>query len=299
MAHDRINLSFALMQKDNKKTRNRYLLFILRILIWLLIIYIFISKKKWLDEHDFVRNLLNGIYTFIGVSILVSIGRSVILSLYRRRNRALNERNNFVLGISRIANILNSVFLVVGIMLVLDINPKEFLTSITIVAMAIALLFREYITNMISGLIIMFSSQYSLDDWIKWGEYQGEIIDITLANMVIRSDDDDTILVPNNLVFTSAFINRSMQSSLKLTVKFELPLAVSERYKELEETLKQVAEEYKPIIRAETFSLKVTKLEREYVGYKVTLILKEHAPMKELESKLLLAVLQHKTRTET
>ncbi len=278
---------------------NRSLLFVVRALLWLLLSYLFIDKKNWLADHAIVSNLLSGIYTILSVSIIVSIGRFTILALYRRRNPDLLERNNFVLGISRIGNILNAVFLVIGIMLMLGINPKEFLTSITIVAMAIALLFREYITNMISGLLIMFSKQYSLGDLIQWGNHQGEIIDITLANIVVKNDDDDTILIPNNLVFTSAFINRSTQSSTKWSLRFTLPLNAIPGNTVLEQALRIAAERFNRFVYPETFYVKITGIEQEYVHYKVGLVFRENIriKMKELEHALFQAILHCKNET--
>src|SRR5690606_33060048 len=120
------------------------------------------------------------------------------------------------------ATMLNVVFIIVGIMVAFGINPLEFLTSLTIVAMAIAVLFRDYITNMLSGLFIMFSDELSLGDRIKVGEHKGRIIDVTFGHIQIQNEEDDIVIVPNNLVFTNAIVNLSAHRSNLFTVKFEL-----------------------------------------------------------------------------
>src|SRR5690606_29269263 len=106
------------------------------------------------------------------------VGRYLLISWYSRRSHPNNRlRSNVVLGINQFAIILNAGFVVMAIMVILNIDPKEFLTSITLVAMAIALLFRDYITNMISGLLIMFSDRFTVGDYIKIGNDQGRIVD--------------------------------------------------------------------------------------------------------------------------
>src|SRR5690606_12377662 len=101
------------------------------------------------ERHPRLEQIAYGINVFLTGSILVSIGWFVFISLYRRQAKRSNRlRGNYVLGITQIATLLNVIFAVLGLMWVFGVNPKEFLTSITIVAMAIALLFREYITNM-------------------------------------------------------------------------------------------------------------------------------------------------------
>ncbi len=284
------------MPSQNNSNKKRYFLFVVRIIIWLVLSYIFVDQQNWLSLHRAVSNLLSGIYVIVSVSIIVSIGRFVVLSVYRGRHRDMGDRNNFVLGVSRIGTIINAVFLVIGLMLVLGINPKEFLTSITIVAMAIALLFREYITNMISGLIIMFSSQYSLGDWIKWDSYEGEIVDITLANIVVKNEEDDLILVPNNQVFTSSFINRSANRFFKLNVRFSLPLTLPGTPEQLKTEIVKVLEEYDSTVRDEHLRLNITALDQEYIHYKCTLdpVVKSQPGMKELEQVILTAVVRFK-----
>ena len=96
-----------------------------------------------------------------------------------------NIKDNFILGIDRIQSILDTVFFALAFIVFLGNDPKSFLTSITIVAAAIALTFKDYITNMINGLIIMFSDQLSLGDHIKIKDIDGKIVDITLINMVL------------------------------------------------------------------------------------------------------------------
>src|SRR5690606_14602138 len=121
----------------------------------------------------------------------------------------------------------NAVFVVISLMIAFGIKPLEFLTSLTIVAMAIAVLFRDYITNMLSGLFIMFSEQLSVGDRIKVGDQKGRIIDITFANIELQNDEDDIVMIPNNLVFTNPMVNLSAHRSNLFTVKFELPLNIA------------------------------------------------------------------------
>lgn len=272
---------------------NRYVSFFVRLAIWAAITYIYIDFSPYLAEHASVANLLHGAYTFLSVSILVSLGRWTVIGLYLGRKKQSQARSNFVLGINRIANILSSLFLIIGAMIALGINPKEFLTSITIVAMAIALLFREYITNMISGLIIMFSEQFSLGDKIKVAEHQGEIIDITLANIVIKNEDDDTIMVPNNLAFTAAFVNHSAQGSHNLAVRFELPLPLAGRVEELGDLLKRSLSAYPEDIYIESFVLKVTGISTDQARFKIHVKMRERARAgaKDIEGYLLRQVL--------
>lgn len=249
--------------------RDRFF-FALKVVLWVAIAYSFATSEEFYRNYPRVSQIAYGVNTFLTGSILISIGRFVFISLYRRRNQKNDRvRGNYVLGISQIAILMNVAFGVIGLMLVFGINPVDFLTSITIVAMAIALLFRDYITNMISGLLIMFSDQFTIGDNVRIGEHKGKIMDITLANIMVKNEDDDVVLIPNNTAFTANIINQSLQNSKKLSMDFELPLAHSYNQEALAKSLEAVVKEYANHIVTGSFQFKVVGVGKDVVQYKL------------------------------
>src|SRR5690606_4274940 len=101
---------------------------------------------SYYTSNTTIYNIVYGLNTFLTASILISVGRFLLISWYGRRSGG-NERirGNAILGINQASGVLEIVFVVLGLMLAFGIDPREFLTSITLVAMAIALLFRDYI----------------------------------------------------------------------------------------------------------------------------------------------------------
>jgi len=244
--------------------------FVSKLVLWTAIAYSFAANADIHGQYPRLSEVAYGVNTFLTGSILIAIGRFVLIAIYRRRNKKNNRvRGNYILGINQIATILNIVFGVLGLMIAFGINPKEFLTSITIVAMAIALLFRDYITNMISGLLIMFSDQYTIGDTVRIGEHQGKIMDITLANIMVKNDDDDVVLIPNNTAFTTNIINQSLQNSRKLTIEFELPLLSSRQNRELEEDIRNALKQYGSAIVPDSFQFRVVGVGKDAVQYKL------------------------------
>ncbi|HWK99395.1 MAG TPA: mechanosensitive ion channel domain-containing protein [Parapedobacter sp.] len=244
--------------------------FVFKVVLWTVIAYSFAADANLYREQPRLAGVAYGVNTFLTGSILIAIGRFTLIAIYRRRNKKNNRvRGNYILGINQIATLLNIVFAILGLMMAFGINPKEFLTSITIVAMAIALLFRDYITNMISGLLIMFSDQFTIGDTVRIGEHQGKIMDITLANIMVKNDDDDVVLIPNNTAFTTNIINQSLQNSSKLTIEFELPLASSRRNEALEDDISKALLQYGSDVVSGSFQLRVVGIGKDFVQYKL------------------------------
>src|SRR5690606_12643607 len=146
-----------------------------------------------------------------------------------------------------------------------------------------------YITNMISGLLIMFSDQLTIGDRIKLGEHEGKVLDITLANMVLQSEDDDLVLIPNNLFFTASLVNKSAGHSRKVSFEFELPVSFGGSRELLEDELKQVLVNAQPdAVNITTFRLKILALQKDLIRYKVQFVLNRQNRQQQSQLKRLL-----------
>lgn len=235
-----------------------------------------------------IQRLLNAVEIIVAGNLIISLGRIIVVRFYLRKKRSAGLHANFVLGINHIVGIFNVVVILLSIMVLFDIQPLEFLSSITIVAAAIALLSKDYITNMINGLILMFSDQLTLGDYIKFGEIKGKIQDITLLNVVIVNEDEDLVMIPNSLILSSQVINHSRQNVKKITLEFEIKLSPNLNLGNLEAELKNSLTPYLPAIDIDTFFLKTISIQKDSVRLKlqVQLITSEGNTEKEIKRKL-------------
>lgn len=261
--------------KTYKNTNRRErIIFLVKLLIYLSIVYFNIEHPVVYNKFIWLFKLTNALSFFLGANLVISLAWLLILSWYTRRNRSKPiEKDNFVLGINRITSVLNTLFLLLAITFFFGVNPLQFVTSITIVAAAIALLTKDYITNMINGLIIMFSDQLSLGDQVRIGEYKGKVMDITLINVVLQNDDDDIVIIPNSVVFTSIVLNQSKQNIRKLTLEFELDHKHPFTIRGLEERLRNCVAGYARSFTPESFSLKTIEIKKDFVQFKVQLVM--------------------------
>lgn len=245
--------------------------FFLKIVGLLLLYASFWYAKPFYAKNPFLNSATNGAALFLSASIIFSIGRYILISFYRRQHGMKNVRGNFELGIDRLTAVLNTTFFIIALMIALGINPRDFLTSLTFVAMAIAVTFREYLTNMISGLFIMFSDQLSVGDRVKIGEFKGRIVDITFSSLIVQDEDEDLVTVPNNLVFTTPVTNLSAHPSRFFTVRFELPLATAVDGELLGEDIKKMLRNHPQLTGEDTLELKIMDIGKDFVKYQVDL----------------------------
>lgn len=284
------------MQEEQTKNSLLTTQFVFKVAASVLLSWSFISFKSFYKENPVIDHVSNALNLFLTFSIIFSIGRYIIIALYRRRHANRVVRGNFVLGINRLTAVLNTTVAIIAIMIGLGINPKDFITSMTIVAMAIAVTFREYITNMISGLFIMFSDSLSVGDRVKIGEHKGRIIDITFSSLIIQDEEEDVVMVPNNLVYTTPMVNLSAHRSTFFAVKFELPLDAAVEIDLLEQRIRATVINHPRLTGEDDLSLKVVEIGKDFVSYKMELHANSSSNRlhRQLENEILREVLKFK-----
>ncbi len=269
--------------------------FIIKIVVSLIIFAVNVYIPS-IQQHKWIIQLINGAWTFLLPSTAVSIIRFILISFYNTRHAKKTVRGNFVLGISQLTAILNVAFFLLAFMVGLGINPIQFLTSMTIVAMAIAVTFRDYITNMISGLLIMFSEQLSIGDRVRIGNEKGRIEDITLSNIVLKNEEDDIVMIPNNFFYTQSITNLSVHRSKFFYVKFELPLAVAHHSDELEANLQELLHTHSDLEKEHEVKLSVEQIGKDFVKFKMELVAINSSDRlhRQIENEALKRILQFK-----
>jgi small-conductance mechanosensitive channel len=271
------------MIEDRERKTGKELLYILiKALVYMALVYVYIHKPPLFVRYPGLVNPAYALMVFLGPSLTISILRLIIIYWYIRKHRfKSNIKDNFILGINRIVSILNTLIFILSFMIFLKINPITFLTSITIVAAAIALTFKDYITNMINGLIIMFSDRLSLGDHIKVGDNEGKILDITLINVILQNEDSDMVIIPNSVVFSSVIVNQSKQNTKKLSIEFEIPLGTAQTPELLEQRLNKVLAPYQDNIVSGGLTVKTISIHKDMAQFKVMVLLKHYDKLKE------------------
>ncbi len=235
---------------------------------------------RYRRDFKFYWETVTGVVIFL---LLVDVFQVVVTRLYRRRKKLRGE-DNFTIGVGHIYNILVAFTIISGLFGLFRVDFKEVITSISIFFAGLAILTKEYISNLINGMILTFSGQLSIGDSVKIGENRGKIVDITLSNIHLLNDDDDYITIPNNMVFTLEVVNYSRQLIKKTSIEFEIDLHAIDSVESLEADLIETLRPFSEKIRPNSYYLRVAEIHQEKVVMKFQYILNE--PNKELEREI-------------
>jgi small-conductance mechanosensitive channel len=258
------HLKSSIRVKENVRRRN----FALK-LVLLIILEIFYAGdtilKPILEEYELLTHTVRALIFLLSANLIFSLGRIITLQIYLQQREETKVQPNFVIGIDRIATLLNMLAVLISLMLAFGIRPLEFLTSITIVAAAIALLTKDYITNIVNGLIMMFSDQLEIGDKIQVGRHIGFIRDITLINLVLKNDSGEIILIPNSMALTTDVVNFSKNNTHQVIFDTEISSSNEIHLNQLEEKLEKVLEKYPEVVFREGAQLNILERKAETI----------------------------------
>jgi len=236
-------------------------------LILLIILEIFYAGDTivapFLEKYEILNHIVRALIFLLSANLIFSLGRIITLRIYLQQREETKVQPNFVLGIDRIEFLINLIAILISLMLAFGIQPLEFLTSITIVAAAIALLVKDYITNIVNGLIMMFSNQLEVGDKIQIGRHVGFIRDITLINLVLKNDAGEIILIPNTMALAEDVVNFSKNNTHQVIFDAEITSKNEIHLSQLEEVLLQILVQYPEVVVKEGAQLHILERKTE------------------------------------
>jgi len=241
----------------------------------LLIILVSLRKSfiALVNQFDPPERFAPTLYHALVVFLTIEVARLITIAFYRPQGGV--KKDNFTAGLSQLARIVYALIFGVLVLSLISISMKEAITTLSLLAAALALITKDYISNLINGMYMTFARIVNIGDTVKIADTKGKIIDITLSNVHLLNDDDDIVYIPNNNVFTSEIINYTRRELKKSSIDFELDVAQIEHLEKLEKEIIYALRELGDLIQPESMVLKVNSIKHEYCSFKFQYILND------------------------
>jgi len=227
--------------------------------------------SKIIIEYYQLQSVLAFIIFYITINLLSNIGKY----FYSKRKKIpKNKKNNVHFGIENIANFTIGAGLLIMLLSFFGIKLTELITSLTIVAAAIAILTKEYIVDFLSGIYLSFSNTFEINDFVKIDNQKGKIVEINMLKVKILNDDDDVVIIPNSKVYYNEIINYTKRDVRLMTVDFQIALKYINNIEQLENEIISSLKSFSEYIEPKSYNLKVVELKMDYLDVKFQYTLK-------------------------
>lgn len=136
---------------------------------------------------------------------------SIAIALLARRAVVRVAERIFPVGIARLAGRIAATLIVVfGLIYALasiDVRVGPLLAGLGIVGIALAFALQDVIANFASGVMLQTRRPFKIGDQIMSNDYEGEVVDVNLRAVELRTFDGETIYLPNALVLQNPICN--------------------------------------------------------------------------------------------
>ncbi len=212
-----------------------------------------------------------GLY-YVGISILGSWIRILLLNQYLRRNNLLATHvDNFTIGIKRIVSIIVHLVFLGVFFSMLGIQITQFFTSISLFAVALTLIFKEYITNFLSGANVLLGTRFSINDYIKVGDVKGRITDINFSSIELLTESGDVAYIPNMVLLGKEVTNFSKKKQKVIVEEYVFKTLHEKQFISLEKKIQDIIQ--KEVSSAKAVSLSIQKIEKDSITIKISVTL--------------------------
>ena len=136
--------------------------------------------------------------------ILLRIISTKLVRRYAKLNQKLEHRTNLVI---KYIHLLINILVLISLILIWGVQTKDIfiaLSSITTVVGVAMFAQWSILSNITSGIILFFSFPFKIGDIIKIHDkdfpIQADIVDIGAFHVFLKTNDDENIIYPNNLL---------------------------------------------------------------------------------------------------
>ncbi len=130
--------------------------------------------------------------------------------------------------IQSIATSMLALFLFFIIMDIFNVDTTQIVTIIAASGLAIGLALQDILSNLVAGVIMIFTKPFKENDFVSIGGLDGKVKKIKITATLLTSTDNISIRVPNKFVVGSSLYNysdrptRRMDISLMFSTKSDI-----------------------------------------------------------------------------
>jgi MscS family membrane protein len=243
-----------------------------RIFFELLLVAVIIYLKYYnhvTSEKILASQPLRTLLSYVVFFIVIRFFSDLVKYYYSKKNKTkINVKNNIHYGIENITKLLLGVGLLITISGIFGIELQTLITSLSIVAAAIAIISKEYINDFLGGINLIFSKDFEINDYVKLEEHKGKIIEINMFKIKILNENDDIVIIPNGKVNSSEIINYTKRDIRLMSIDFQIDIKLISSIELLEKEIISALTSYSEYIEQNSYNLKIVEMKKDYLDLK-------------------------------
>ncbi len=169
---------------------------------------------RFAGSFSYFLNKLSDVGIALTTALLISSLLSVLNSVYERH--PISKRWPIRGYIQFVKLIVYIAAAIVAVCILINKSPWSILSGLGALSAVLMLVFRHTILSFVATFQVLYQDLVQIGDWIEMPKYgvDGEVIDITFSNLVVRNWDNTVVAVPSYKLLEDSFKNwRGMEQS--------------------------------------------------------------------------------------
>lgn len=217
------------------------------------------------------RKEVYGLALILLVSIIVyTFGKVVIEKIIISGKNEFEKKKRRTI-VNMISNIFKYAVFVLAVLFILNlygVDTKALVASLGVVGAVLGLALQDAIKDFISGITIIMDNYFVVGDNIKFGEFQGEVIDMGLKTTKIKKYSGEVLVIANRKI--DEVINISQKSA---NVVIDIPTSYESKTDVVEKAIQKILKEIMKItgVRKETKYMGISSLGEHAVHFSISI----------------------------
>jgi len=179
-----------------------------------------LALLPFLDELN--PELLRLLYSAIGMAIIVFFYYIISRSIKRLGKRL--EIDAHVQNSVRLVLRVLTLIVVTGVIIVIYQLPETwFIGGSALVGAVFGFGSSQTINNIVAGFYVLASSPFRVKDYVKIGDLEGQVEEITISYTKLYTPSFNLLLIPNTQVMSSRIVNCTHKGFIEYVFSLSLP----------------------------------------------------------------------------
>ncbi|MCF8045362.1 MAG: mechanosensitive ion channel family protein [Desulfarculaceae bacterium] len=243
---------------------------------FLVVTYVLYAFYKDRFDQTPLSTVMDILLVYFAMNVASHLGKIIILSSYRKRNKFHREHfDNLTIGITYVTSLILYLSFFTAVLAYLHVDIRTFLTIFGIFFAGLSWVLKEYVVSTINGLIIMFSRNFRIGDYILVNGNMGIIRNVTFLHTEIKTDEGNISYVPNNIILGNEVINFSKAKTKTIMFNLDIPSSHFNRLEALHGKMRsELIRAYPDII--EEVNMNIGRVKTGSANLKFQIVLKRY-----------------------
>ena len=191
---------------------------------------------------EFNKSVIEVLIVVVLCVVFCYLSKKIVKKVFGVKNSFVPVKRQKTV-VNLITNIVRVFIVVIGATIILEefgVDTKSFIASLGVFSLVLGLALQDILKDIIAGISITFEGLFNIGDWIKIGDFKGEVIASGLRTTKLKAYTGEIKIISNRNILD--LVNYSMGNALTI---IDVEVVYESNLDKVELVLKHLCDEFK------------------------------------------------------